>query len=242
MISLFAVLIGSSSAATTTTTKMMTTSGKKTTTTMGKTGTTGTTGTSGTTGTASTIGTTGTTSTTGTTGTTTTTTTTVLVTTVSGEIVLTATGLNETVVQQASKKAVAAHYNVSETIVSVTVTKTRRLNGALRRLADTWKISYEFDVPSDKADAVATKVNAAMSNTETFKQDFTQVFKEKLIAAGASSDAVNSIVVTSATSQATTPGAATSQSTSTGAGSSDAYRTCASVVAITLTTLLSSGI
>jgi len=151
-------------------------------------------------------------------------------------------GLNETVVQQASKKAVAAHYNVSETIVSVTVTKTRRLNAALRRLADTWKISYEFGVPSEKADVVATKVSAATSNVETFKQDLTQVFQEKLTAAGASSDAVSSVAVTSATSQSITPGAATSQSTSAGEALSNAYRTGASVVAITLTTLLFSSI
>jgi len=145
-------------------------------------------------------------------------------------------------VQQASKKAVAAHYNVSETVVSVTVTKSRRLNAALRRLADTWKISYKFEVPSEKVNVVATKVDAAASDVETFKQDITQVFKEKLTAAGASSDTVASIAVTSATSQSITPGAATSQSTSAGVALSNAYRTGASVVAITLTTLLFSGI
>jgi len=175
----------------------------------------------------------------------TTTTTTVLVTTVSGEIVFTATGLNQTVVEQAGKKAVAGHYNISEAIVSVTVTETRRLNAALRRLAGTWKISYEFDVPLEKADAVAAKVDAATSNAEVFKQDFTQVLKEKLIAEGVSSDAVSSIVVTSATSQATTPGAATSTMTTTqlpGDLSSNAYQTCSSVVSIALMTFFFSGI
>jgi len=179
--------------------------------------------------------------------TTTATTTTVVVTTVSGEIVFTATGLTQTMVEQAGKKAVASHYNVSDTIVSVTVAETRRLNAALRRLGGNWKISYEFIVPPEKAAAVATKVDAATSNAETFKQDFTQVLKEKLTAAGASPDALTSIAVTSITSQSSTPGAATSTSTTTQMGgttgdlSSNSYQMCTSMVAIALMTLLLSG-
>merc|ERR1719491_2217453 len=183
----FAALVSSSSAATTTQHKT-TSSQKKTTTTMAGT----------------TVTTTGTT-----------TTTTGLVTTVSGTITLTATGLNESVVEQAGQMAVAAHYNVSESIVSVNVSESRRLKAALRRLAGTWSINYEFVVPPEKAADVAIKVDAAANNVETFKQDFTQVFKTKLHAAGASSEAVNSIEVTSATVQSVTPGATTSTRTTT---------------------------
>jgi len=152
---------------------------------------------------------------------------------------LTATNLTQTVVEQAGKKAVAGHYNVSENIVSVTVTETRRLNGALRRLAGTWKISYQFIVPPEKANTVAAKVDAATSNADAFKQEFTQVFKDKLIAAGASSDAVNSIAVTSITSMSSTPVAATSTRTTTPIGdTSNTYRTCASMAAIAFMTLV----
>jgi len=217
MMGLFAALIVSSSAATTT--KKSTTTKVKTSTTIAIGGAT----------------------------TATTTTTTVAVTTVSGEIVFTATGLTQSVVEQAGKKAVASHYDVSETIVSVTVAETRRLNAALRRLGGNWKISYEFIVPPEKAAAVATKVDAATSNAETFKQDFTQVLKEKLTAAGASPDALTSIAVTSITSQSSTPGAATSTSTTnqmggtTGDLSSNSYQVCTSMVAISLMTPLLSG-
>jgi len=210
----FAALAASSSAATTTQ-QMTTSSKKKTTTTMAGT----------------TVTTTGTT-----------TTTTGLVTTVSGSITLTATGLNKSVVEQAGQMAVAAHYNVSESIVSVNVSESRRLNARLRRLAGTWSINYEFVVPVEKAADVATKVDAATNDVVTFNQAFTQVFKEKLTAAGASSEAVDSIEVTGSTVQSVTPGATTTTTTTTavvGSMLAYAHQTCASMIAIACMTLVS---
>jgi len=148
-----------------------------------------------------------------------------------GSIIMSAEGLNASVMATAAKAAIATHFDVDPGTVVVTVSKSRRLSAAPRKLAETWVVAYEFSAPAAKVAGVETKV-AALS-TAAAKVALKSVFGEKLISAGASQSSVDSVTVTTAVGTKVIDGNQTSGATN-GAG---AYMTILSVFSVTATLL-----
>jgi len=78
-----------------------------------------------------------------------------------GEVTLTIPGANKTLVESVTKEALSAAFNISSSKISVDAKESRRLDAtsSLRRLAGTWRISYEFYV----APAQVAAVDAALA-------------------------------------------------------------------------------
>jgi len=84
----------------------------------------------------------------------------------------------------------------------VTVTESRRLKAADRRLAGVWNVAYEFTAPA--APALSAKVEAIASTPDTFKAAFATEFKAVvtpvLVSKGVSPDVLTAMVVSEVTS------------------------------------------
>lgn len=101
--------------------------------------------------------------------------------------------------QVATQKAIAQHFDVPVSSVTVTATESRRLGTdvLLRRLAGTWSIAFRFSAAPSKAAVVNTKVTQLTTNPATFKQTFTPILKTELKSAGVPDNQVNAMVLQS---------------------------------------------
>lgn len=134
-----------------------------------------------------------------------------------GTITVAGVGLNKTAMETGTKSALATHYNVHSSQITVVATKARRLGASARLLTDTWTITYEFHAATAKATVILAKATADMTNTAPFQE----VLRSALVAAGASSSAVNSISVTSFSQTAENPsGTTTTTACNTACGAS----------------------
>jgi len=107
-------------------------------------------------------------------------------------------------VENATKKTLATHFGVAESVVTTTATESRRLSEA-RNLAGTWSIDYSFTVPTSQAAAVETKVEATKTSSDAMKS----VLKTQLVAAGVAQSNVDAMTISSFTSTKTVSGAST---------------------------------
>jgi len=110
---------------------------------------------------------------------------------------MTAPGLTEPQVVDATKKAVATYFTVDPDTVTVTATETRRLHGADRKLAGTWSVNFEFLAPASKVAAVTAKVTELNASPEVFSTAMTSGIKAALTEAGVDAAVLASVTVTS---------------------------------------------
>jgi len=111
------------------------------------------------------------------------------------------------------------------------------LSEDVRRLAGTFEITFEITVPPAKAADLAAKVEAAKTEPETFKTQFTEVAKAKLVEAGVDQATVNNVTVSALTA---TPVYTTTTTGSEGV-TNGAYQGVASMVVIIAIQMLLRG-
>jgi len=133
---------------------------------------------------------------------------------VEGSITVVAAGVTKAQVEAASKTALAEHFAVAATRLTTTATETRRLgvDGNDRRLKGTWTIAYSFLALPAEVTSINTKVATATSAPDAFKKALTTKFIASLRKAGVTDTVADAIVVSSATSVATTTDATTGTS------------------------------
>jgi hypothetical protein len=131
-------------------------------------------------------------------------TTTAKTTKVTGSLKLASSKLNKGEVENGVKKALAQHMSVKESAITVTATKSRRLDSLQveRRLAGTWSVAFTVHVPESQAAAVTTKVNQIATDATSFNA----ALKTSLKSLGVSdTDATVSVTGFTASHMTTTP-------------------------------------
>jgi len=149
---------------------------------------------------------------------------------------------DKTLVEEATRISIAAHFNVTASTVSATATESRRLNAGPRRLPGLWSVAYEFSAPAAKLQAINAKLAAIASSPDDFKAAFATEFKKYLTASGVSADVVNALLVTDITAVTGTTTTATTTTTDGMDSASGAVRTqTGSAVAFLLAALFGGG-
>jgi hypothetical protein len=124
--------------------------------------------------------------------------------TFTGKFTVSLDGANKEQMETATKKTLAKHFVVDESVVTTTATESRRLSEA-RNLAGSWSSEYSFTVPTSKAAAVESKVTAIKASSDAMKA----VLKTQLIDAGVDETKVNAMTISGFTSTKTVSEAST---------------------------------